>query len=482
MLQQMRTFAKSWVASVFLLVVVGSFTLWGVADVFRGRTDTDVVSMRPAPIPYDVFVRDYRNVIRNESIRSGREITSDEARKIRPGQAGGRADDQPHGARQADQRSRPHGERRRRRRARAPDRSLQGPLGVFDRQTFERLLQQRGYGEAEFIESMRSDMARDQLLTPVASDFTLPPGYAHALFAFATEERAVEYVLLTAQVLGPAPVPDDKTLAAYIKAHPERFSTPEYRSVTVASLTVEDVSAGVQPTEAQLKSEYERQKSTYIVPEKRDVQQITFNDEAGANAARAKVEGGMSFEMAAAGAGKTIDDRKDVSEDDLGTLGKPVFALELSAVSAPLKNFTSWVLMRVTKISPGKSVSYEQAKPDLTKAVTEQIANGKLVDVANRLSGSGRRWRRDRGRGQEGRHASRPRRRRRRPGPDARRHQGAAARRCRPARAHLRRRRGRSGRSVHHHERPDLRHRGRGRHAARISKSLEMARAEATRV
>jgi peptidyl-prolyl cis-trans isomerase D len=377
----MRTFAKSWVASVFLLVVVGSFTLWGVADVFRGRSDTDVVSMSPAPISYDAFVRDYRNVIQNESQRAGRPISTEEARKAGMGnlvvqQLINRnaldklVSDLGLTASDADVAER----------TRQID-AFKGPLGTFDKQTFDNILRQRGYSEAEFVESMRSDMARTQLLAPVESGFGIPRGYAHALFDFATEQRATEYVLLTAQSLGAPPSPTDQQVAAYIKAHPARFSTPEYRSVTVAALTVEDASVGITLTDAQLRGEYELKKSNYVVPERRDVQQVTFPDQASAAAVRAKIDGGMSFEMATAG--KTVDDRKDVSQDDLGQMGAPVFALQVDQVSAPLKNFSSWVLIRVTKITPGKSVSFDQAKPELTKSLTTQLAQAKLGDVAN---------------------------------------------------------------------------------------------------
>ena len=383
MLQQMRTFAKSWVASAFLLVVVGSFALWGVADVFRGRSDTDVVSMSSGPVPYEVFIRDYRNVLRNESQRAGHEITTDEARKAGMGnlvldQMINRAaldkltNDLRLTVSDADVADR----------ARQID-AFKGPLGTFDKPTFLRILQERGYSEGEFVESMRSDMARAQLVTPVQSGFGLPPGYAHALFAYSTELRATEYVVLSTQTLPALPAPSDQVLAAYIKARPQRFSTPEYRAVSFASLTVEDASVGIAISDDQLRKEYELRKSVYVVPERRDVQQITFPDEARAKAARAKIDSGTSFEMAAAAAGQTVDERPAVSQDDLGPLGPPVFALAENAVSAPLKNFSSWVLMRVTKITPGKSTSFEDAKAELTKTLTEQIAQGKLVDVAN---------------------------------------------------------------------------------------------------
>jgi peptidyl-prolyl cis-trans isomerase D len=384
MLQKMRTFAKSWVASVFLLLVVGSFTLWGIADVaLRSNTDTDVATMRSTSISIDQFKRDYNNVIKNESMRAGREIGADEARKA------GMPDlvlQQSINRKALDKLTSEMGlivgDDDVSARARQIE-AFKGPLGTFDKPTFDRILQQRGYSEGEFIESMRADLARDQLLSPVGTGFDIPPGYAHALVDYTAELRATQYVVLTAQLLGPPPVPTDNMLQDYIKSHPLRFSTPEYRSVTFAVLTAEDAAATTTATDQELHSEYETHKDTYVVPERRDVQQITFTTEAAAKAASDKVKSGTSFEMAVAGTGQTIDDRNNVSQEDLGALGGPVFALPQDGVSAPLKNFASWVLVRVKKITPGKSTSFEQAKADLTKSVIDQKAKARLGDVSN---------------------------------------------------------------------------------------------------
>lgn len=384
MLQQMRGFAKSWIASVFLLLVVGSFTLWGVADVFRGNsTDTNVVSMSPTPISYDQFSRDLKNVLRNESQRQQREITTEEARKTGLGDA---VLQQMIDRAALDKVTSDLGLTVGDEDVAARVRQINiffGPLGTFDKETFDRVLQQRGYTEPEFVESMRGDMSRAQLMAAAEGGYAVPPGYAHALFAFSTELRAAEYVVLTPQSLSPVAPPGDQALSAYIKAHPDRFSTPEYRDVVIATAGVEDFTPGIKPTDAQLHAQYDAKKSVYVVPEKRDVQQIAFPNEAAAKAARAKIDSGTDFTTAASLAGQTVDDRGTVSQDDLGALGAPVFALPEGGVTQPLKNFATWVILKVTKITPGKSTSFDEAKPELEKQVTDQIAQGKLVDIEN---------------------------------------------------------------------------------------------------
>ena len=46
MLQQMRRLSKSWISSIFLGGLALSFGVWGIADIFRGNTDTSIAPTR----------------------------------------------------------------------------------------------------------------------------------------------------------------------------------------------------------------------------------------------------------------------------------------------------------------------------------------------------------------------------------------------------------------------------------------------------
>ncbi len=383
MLQQMRAFSKSWISSLFLGALALSFALWGIADIFRVGGDTNVVTVGETQVPYETFARDYRNFVRSQSQQMGKELTPEQARRMGLGNVmleqviNRSAIDNVVGelgltVSDAD--------------VSANIRKMSvfnGPLGGFDRDTFQRALQQRGYGENEFVEIMRADMARSQLLDPLGAGFQVPPGYAHALFTYSTEQRAAEYIVLTAAALGPIAPPSDAILSAYVKARPERFSTPEYRAVSYADIGPDDVKPSLKVSDERLHQEYDARKDTYVVPEKRDVEQITFRDEAGAKAARAKIDGGMGFDAVAKAQGVAADNLGSVVAADLGTRGPAVFALANGGVTAPLKNFSGWVLMHVTKITPGSSKSFDQAKPELTKLLLDQLAQAKIGDIAN---------------------------------------------------------------------------------------------------
>jgi peptidyl-prolyl cis-trans isomerase D len=383
MLQKMRAFSKSIFASIFMGALALSFVVWGIADVFRSRADTYVATVGSEEISYDTFSHEYQRFLKNQAREIGHDITPEQAQKAGLGKIaldrlinrtaidivvdglGLTVNDADVSARIRSMNA------------------FNGPLGGFDRATFEQVLARNNFTEQDFLIGVRGDMERDQIISTVEDGLQVPPGYAHALFSYSTELRAAEYVVLSPQSLGAIAPPSDTELAAYIKAHADRFSTPEYRDVTVAIVGPEDVAGSIKITDAQLQQAYDNAKTTYVIPDKRDVEQITYTDEASAKSARAKIDGGMKFADVAKATGKTVDSRGSVSQDDLGANGAAVFALPLDGVSQPLKNFSTWVLMHVSKITPGKTTTLEQAKPELTKTLTDQMAQNKVIDVAN---------------------------------------------------------------------------------------------------
>ncbi len=386
MLQQMRKMSKSWVSSIFLGLLALSFGMWGIADIFTGNTDTAVASVGKVKISVEQFRTEYQNRIRNESNQRGTTITNEQAHAMGLGQdtlqsliSRAALDQivQRHGLTLSDEAvaSQIRGVA-----------AFNGPLGTFDRQTFQRIIADSGFTEQTFIAAIRSDGAREQLLSAVRNGFKMPAGYVRALFSYLNEARAVHYVVMPASAAGSVSDPDDKTLAAYEKAHANIFSTPEYRQLTYASVSPADVRDQVKVTDEQIKQEYEVRRSQYRIPEKRDIEQITFKDEASAKAAKAKIDAGTSFE--------TIATERKLKPDDikLGTLvqadlgedrGKAAFALNEGGVSAPIKSSFGYVLLHVTKITPEKITTLEEATPALKKEIADQLAAAKIVDVTN---------------------------------------------------------------------------------------------------
>lgn len=390
MLQTLRKWSKSWISSFFLGALALSFAVWGIADVFRGNVSTTVATIGSTEISVDALRQAYQRELRAFRAQTGQTLTSDQAKALGIPDAtlqdiinreamNNTAHDLGITISDQDVYSQIQS-----------DKVFAGPLGTFDRSTFERLLGEAGYTEAGYIEVERGNLSRQQLLMPLAAGLEMPDTYLRALYAASNEMRAAQYIVLTPDTAGTVPAPSDAVLAAYEKAHANLYSTPEYRDVSYAYAGPADVMSQVQVTDAQIKKQYDDNIATYVVPEKRTLERINFPSEADAAAAKAKIDSGQTFAQVAQARGLTAANiamgamaQSDLAGQFDADGAKAVFALPNGTVSAPLKSPFGFTLVHVVSITPGSSKSLADATPEIRTQLSNALASAKLNDVAN---------------------------------------------------------------------------------------------------
>ncbi len=383
MLRQMRRLPK-WVSTLFFGVIALSFGVWGIADIFRGGGDTSVATVGGTKIDYQDFSRTFENIRRNAAQRSGGQLSQAQLailskktldREIADTALDNVANDL--GLITTDDavssmiRAIP---------------GFHGPLGAFDQQTFDQAISRLQYTPAGFVAEIRRELTRDQLIQSASSALAFPPDYVRAFFSFLNERRAVQYIVLPPDAAGAIPPPADQVLQAYVKAHTDEFSTPEYRELTYATITPDDVASQIQVTDAQLHQTYDLRKDVYVVPDRRDIQRIDFPDEASAKTARAKIDAGTSFDdiAKARGVGPSQLNLGSLSQADLGAAQGPVaFALPVNGITQPVKGIFGWSLIRVTRITPGNTKTFDDVKADIKAELTKQMAGSKIEDMLN---------------------------------------------------------------------------------------------------
>ncbi len=366
-----------------------SFALWGIADIFKGNVSDTVVTVGSTEVSTEEFKTEYERDVRQYSNQSGQQITPDMARAMGIPQL---ALQKMISRIAVDNVARDMGLTVSDGEVSAEiqaDRNFAGPLGTFDKPTFDRLMALNGLTEERYIATIRGDMIRQQLVGSLEDGFQIPDGYLAALFASGNERRAVEYVVLTPQSAAPVAPPSDAVLAAYVKAHPERYSTPEYRDVSFAWLAPSDVAGQVSVSPAQIEQQYEANSSTYIVAEKRDLEQINFPNEADAKAARAKIDAGQTFAQIAAARGlkpADISIGTRVAADLDKDVAAAAFALPINGVTQPVKAAFGYALIHVTAITPGSTTTLAKAAPAIKTQLLAELENAKLTDIANAYS------------------------------------------------------------------------------------------------
>ncbi len=178
----------------------------------------------------------------------------------------------------------------------------------------------------------------------------------------------------------------------YVKAHPDRFSTPEYREIEYAAIAPQDVAGQVTVTDQMIADEYQEPSSRIIiVPEKRDIQQIEFANEADAKAARDKIaSGAVTFEALAAER-KIQARRPDAGHArprptwPIQARADAAFSLPVNQVSQPVKGaINGYVLHPGDQDHAGDfRIRWIEVKDQIKQQLALQLAGAKITDMVN---------------------------------------------------------------------------------------------------
>ena len=370
-----------------MVTLAGAFGLWGINDIFRGGSvDNTVASVGDSEISVTEFDHELRAEMRNQGRNLKTDITLEQARAQGIPQV---VLDHMMARTALDTEVKSLGLTAGNAAVAASIRALpqfEGQGCSFSRVLLDQALQQNGLTEAGFEEGMRQDMARTQLIDAAVDGFDVPTSMSQLLFSYLNQQRVAEYLVLTPEQAGNVRAPTEAELAAYYKANGQRFNTPEYRELEYVAIGVEQFAGKVQVAEADMKKEYDAHKETYVKPEEREIQQINFPSKETAEAASKSILAGANFLDVAHGMGLKDDDVKlgTFPKSGLNTLlAGPAFSLAEGGVSLPIQGPFGWVMLRVTKVTPGVNKTYEDLKDTLRQQMAKGLAAAKAVEAVN---------------------------------------------------------------------------------------------------
>lgn len=382
------------VSRILLLILMGllivSFAIWGIADIFRGYGSQTLVSVGDTDITSQEYMRTQREVLRSMSSSAGRTLSLQEAReqgldkRVLERLIGGAALDthaKHLGLNISDQALLESIKN---------DPAFKDSTGNFSPIALQQALRNLDMSEQGYLAVEREQNLRRQLLSTVGRSATASPVFLAAFNEFNNETRALRYVIVPRAAAGAVPDPTDEDLKRYYDNHRAKFTQPEFRKIGLLAVTPETVKDKVEITDADLKAAFEREKEKLGTPERRRIEQLAFADKAAADAAYQKSQSGTDFIALAKEQGLSE------SDIDLGLLKRAemadaaiadaAFKLEKGKVSEPVTGeLGKTVLLRVTEIQPGKDVTFEEAKPDLEKKLLKERAQVAIFDLHDRI-------------------------------------------------------------------------------------------------
>jgi peptidyl-prolyl cis-trans isomerase D len=375
-------------AAVLGLLVV-SFAIWGIGDIFRGFGVSTVAQIGRTEITIEQFRRLYNDRMQQLGRQLGRPITPDQARALG-------LEQQLLGQMLAESAL---DERARQLRLGISDAEIakrimqepafRGMTGQFDRNMFLQRIRDAGYTEQRFVAEQRAATLRQQLSNTVTGDVVVPQASAEALNVYQNEERSLEFVLLDRNQAGDIPAPTPEVLSRYFEEHKALFRAPEYRKINIISITPADLAATVEVSDEDVKRAYEDHLSRYTTPERREVQQIVFPNMDEARKASERIAGGLTFAALATERGlKDTDTNLGlITKGDIldQAVADAAFSLKQGEVSAPVQGRFGATLVHVVKIEPTHTRSLADAAPQIKRELALDRAKNDVSDAYNKI-------------------------------------------------------------------------------------------------
>lgn len=385
MLEALRRSVGSWVVKAFIGVIMLSFAVWGVSDVFRGYRGNEVARVGETEIPAETYRNALQREIQTVSQQIGSYLTLDQARSFGLDRrvlgrlvAEAALDD----------------EARRRGLGMSDsavaasirnDPTFRGPGGQFDRSYFNQFLRSTGYSEGMFVAEQRRRLLRNAIGEAVGGAPAAPEVLAAAVDRYRNETRSAEYILVTADLLDELPTPSEAELATFFEENRTDFRAPEYRRLALIPIEPEDIVDQIPVSDEDARAAFEARAHQFEQPERRTVEQITFADIEEARQARADIAEGRDFEEIAAERGLSQADMRlgSLTRDEIvdQAVSAAAFELEVGEVSEPVEGVFSPVLLRVAEVEAGGGSEFEQVADRVRRELAEDRARGEIHDL-----------------------------------------------------------------------------------------------------
>lgn len=392
MLNALRKSASTWVAKVLIGLLVLSFAIWGVNDFVGGINRTTIATVGDTTVSAERFDRALSIAISRlqRQIQQPVSLTQatafgipnqvisqlvteaaldDVATKLNLGVSDDKLRDDI-----------------------ANNPSFRGPDGRFDRIFLEQILQSNNMSESEFVSDQRAFSERRQIAESVAGGIAVPETLLKAVHAYSNETRSIRAIALDSSDLTALPDATDEDLAAYFEQNKDNYRAPEYRSLALIHLTLEDVMDAEAVSDDDARRIYEERTERYSEPEKRRVQQLVFPSKEEADAAKALLESGTSWEDLLADRNTTPSsiDLGLVAREDMidAAIADEVFSLPAPGVSDVIEGRFQVVLTRVVEIEAASTRPFEEVAAEIKSEIARDEATDQIFTVRDAIEDS----------------------------------------------------------------------------------------------
>jgi peptidyl-prolyl cis-trans isomerase D len=282
---------------------------------------------------------------------------------------------------------------------------FQDETGAYSPERYRLVLAGQGTTHAQFMASMRADMARRTVSSQIVASALASDAELEAFLRLSQQTRDLSIIDLPTPAL-PAEAPTDADLQAWYDANASRYRRPEQVAIEYVEVDGATLEVPAAADEATLRARYEDMRSRFVTEPKRTASHILITvaadaDDATTEAARERAAALVARARAAdadfaALARESSDDLGSKADGgDLGVVDAGLFAPEFEKalfalakpgdVSDPVRTPDGWHVILLRELSAGSERSFEEVRGELEAEYLATERDRVFSDLSARL-------------------------------------------------------------------------------------------------
>jgi len=396
MLLKLRGGQGSFFATILLGVLIASFAIWGIGPTVFSSASQTVAQVGETEVHAQSYYRRVQNRAQTLQAQFGGSMSSQEIINLM------RLDQQVLsqmiGEAAITEHLRLLGMRAGNTEVRKELESYEGfvlPDGTLSKDMVLQALRNTGMTRAEFMNDVRGTISRRNLLqTLIGNEAPLGKGFAEELYRYQAERRRATMINFPADSVEGVIAPTEEELQTYYEDNKTAYYTDERRTYNYILVTPEQFEDAVQLPEGIVEQEYESRIDEFVTPELRGLQQVGFNDKASADAFLTAVTSGADFIEAAtavtAFSAEEIElgdfSKADVENDYSAEIAELIFAQNEGGVTPPVESFGGWNVFKVVSITKAAETTLEDVRAEIEGDLKAEAAIDLMYEKVDLIS------------------------------------------------------------------------------------------------
>ncbi len=387
----MLQFIRSKVTSIFIKVLFGililSFAIWGIGDIFLGNKDGEaVISIGDKDYNANEFLSEYEKARRAmrlppeyEELVKPQIIESVKQSIIRNGLLSAETLDL----------NLAYGDTQLKKWVGRSE-SFRDSGGKFDPELLRQALFNSGLTEADFFSSLREEMRNNQLISAVAGSVSPPAVLVEKIFNYRNEKRTVNIAEFTDESILSLPNHKESDLRKLYDDTKSEYMAPVYRSVTYVHIDPKEIAKDIMISKETLEEEYDARRDELTTPASRDLKQLIFSEEELAQKFINSITSALSTTEVTTRISEidktaNVIEMKDVTESDFIDINerKAAFETPVGQISPLIKTSFGWKVFFPFKDTPEVITPLDAVRQKLRNELSNEKALDNIFDLTN---------------------------------------------------------------------------------------------------